>query len=322
MRWIALSGVALAASLVSSVATAQAPTGCRAWNEDPESAVSGCTELLTFLENTGSAHWVYKERGYGFAYFGRAMAYRALNKDDLAIADFTRSIQNDPTAVAYATRGVTYARQGDYAAARRDLEEAAHLDPANEAIKQALARVDAARQPRPAPSPADRAAGDQGRKLNACIRGGDFDDILAACDLVLFGGDSFTASQRAEAYAARGRVQLYRKHYADAADDLSQAVELAPDEPNYRTLLDQAQAGSREAAAVVPVAATATVPQWDLVRRAQAGLAKLGYAPGAADGKAGPRTVAAVRAYQRSSGLPADGVVTAELVERIEAQPR
>lgn len=317
MRWIALSGLALAASLVSSMATAQEPMGCRAWNEDPESAVTGCTELLTFLDNTGSAHWLYKEQGYGFAYFGRGVAYRTLNKDDLAIADFTRSIQSNPTAAAYATRGVTYARQGNYAAARRDLEEAARLEPGNEQIKQALAHVNAPVRQRPEPSPADRAARDQGRKLTACIRGGDFDDILAACDLVLYGGgDSYTDAQRAEAFAARGRVQLYRQQYADATDDLSKAVELAPGDARYGMLLDQAKAGNREAGA----APAPAVSQQDLVRRAQAGLAKLGYAPGAADGKAGPRTVAAVRAYQRSTGLKADGMVTAELVDRIEGQ--
>lgn len=116
----------------------------------------------------------------------------------------------------------------------------------------------------------------------------------------------------------RGRVQLYRHQYADAADDLSKAVELRPEEAGYRTLLDQARAGQDETAAAAPPSApSAATP--DLVRRAQARLAKLGYAPGAADGKPGPRTAAAVRAYQLQAGLPPDGAVTPGLVAELEA---
>ena len=36
-------------------------------------------------------------------------------------------------------------------------------------------------------------------------------------------------------------------------------------------------------------------------------LAELGYDPGPADGRAGPRTRAAIQAFQRARGLPADG---------------
>jgi hypothetical protein len=52
----------------------------------------------------------------------------------------------------------------------------------------------------------------------------------------------------------------------------------------------------------------------------QTRLAKLGYDPGPADGQLGPKTRAAIRAYQKDSDLKADGQVTASLVERIKAE--
>lgn len=55
------------------------------------------------------------------------------------------------------------------------------------------------------------------------------------------------------------------------------------------------------------------------IARAQAALARLGYAPGPADGAVGPMTVAAIRAYQVDSGLEATGEVDAALLELLEA---
>ncbi|MCJ2033429.1 lytic murein transglycosylase [Methylobacterium sp. J-068] len=53
----------------------------------------------------------------------------------------------------------------------------------------------------------------------------------------------------------------------------------------------------------------------------QGRLAELGFSPGAADGKPGPRTRAAIRAYQAARGLTPDGYVDAALAERIGAVP-
>ena len=44
-------------------------------------------------------------------------------------------------------------------------------------------------------------------------------------------------------------------------------------------------------------------------RALQQRLAALGYSPGAIDGKPGPKTTAAVKAFQRAHGLAADGIV-------------
>ncbi|MGU3362577.1 lytic murein transglycosylase [Methylobacterium sp. M6A4_1b] len=57
------------------------------------------------------------------------------------------------------------------------------------------------------------------------------------------------------------------------------------------------------------------------VRALQLRLAERGFPAGSADGKIGPRTRAAVRAYQAANGLPPDGYADAPLRERILAAP-
>lgn len=52
--------------------------------------------------------------------------------------------------------------------------------------------------------------------------------------------------------------------------------------------------------------------------RVQAGLAKLGYDPGAVDGIKGERTTQAIRAYQRDHGLIVDGLASYELANHID----
>ena len=59
-------------------------------------------------------------------------------------------------------------------------------------------------------------------------------------------------------------------------------------------------------------------PNRDLVGRMQKALADLGLYAGPRDGRLTPDTTAAVRAYQKSTGLKADGRVTAALVEGLE----
>ena len=56
-----------------------------------------------------------------------------------------------------------------------------------------------------------------------------------------------------------------------------------------------------------------------LVRRIQSALAERGYDPGPADGHSGPRTRAAIGAYQRDHGLLVDSTPTPELAKHLES---
>jgi lytic murein transglycosylase len=56
-------------------------------------------------------------------------------------------------------------------------------------------------------------------------------------------------------------------------------------------------------------------------RDLQGRLAARGLLDGAVDGKIGPRTRAAIRAFQTSAGLPPDGYADADLLERLQTQP-
>jgi membrane-bound lytic murein transglycosylase B len=51
----------------------------------------------------------------------------------------------------------------------------------------------------------------------------------------------------------------------------------------------------------------------------QEALSAKGYDPGVADGIIGANTRKAVRAYQQSQGLPADGYPTVKLLERLNS---
>jgi peptidoglycan hydrolase-like protein with peptidoglycan-binding domain len=52
---------------------------------------------------------------------------------------------------------------------------------------------------------------------------------------------------------------------------------------------------------------------------AQSALERLGFNPGGADGMVGSATRAALRAWQKTQGLPADGYLSPYMVERLRA---
>jgi len=56
------------------------------------------------------------------------------------------------------------------------------------------------------------------------------------------------------------------------------------------------------------------------VTGAQARLANLGYAPGAVDGKAGPKTRAAIRTFQEARGLEPTGDLDAATIDELESE--
>lgn len=56
-----------------------------------------------------------------------------------------------------------------------------------------------------------------------------------------------------------------------------------------------------------------------LVRQIQSALVERGYDPGPVDGRSGPRTRAAIGAYQRDHGLLVDSAPTPELAKHLES---
>ena len=52
---------------------------------------------------------------------------------------------------------------------------------------------------------------------------------------------------------------------------------------------------------------------------AQTALVRLGFSPGATDGMVGAGTRRALRAWQKQEGLPADGYLSPQMVERLKA---
>lgn len=56
------------------------------------------------------------------------------------------------------------------------------------------------------------------------------------------------------------------------------------------------------------------------VRDIQAGLQRLGYNPGAADGRMGPKTAAAIRQYQQDNGMSVDGEPSQAVLHSIRAK--
>lgn len=88
-----------------------------------------------------------------------------------------------------------------------------------------------------------------------------------------------------------------------------------------RQIFGWARASEHEVSASKPApkrtASAPSGPDPD-IRRVQAMLADLGYDPGPADGLQGPRTRAAIRAYQDDRGLRTDGRASVALVRRLE----
>ena len=53
----------------------------------------------------------------------------------------------------------------------------------------------------------------------------------------------------------------------------------------------------------------------------QTRLAGLGFDVGEADGRVGPQTRSAIRAYQKARGYPADGLAEPRLLIRLRSEP-
>ncbi len=109
------------------------------------------------------------------------------------------------------------------------------------------------------------------------------------------------------------------------------AMPLSPEEdaPPQTARADDA-ASSRPALLPTPAAEAARAaetaagrdpgPSLRDVREAQTLLARLGYQPGATDGKVGPLTDSAIRAFQRDIGSPVNGTVSPRLLRQLRSR--
>ena len=100
---------------------------------------------------------------------------------------------------------------------------------------------------------------------------------------------------------------------------LAAGVDPAKKNSGGTTALDIARAKGQTA--VVKLLEPLLGPSPTLVQKAQTLLNRAGYAVGSADGKAGARTIEAVRAFQSQQGRAADGVISPELVALLEQAP-
>ena len=57
-----------------------------------------------------------------------------------------------------------------------------------------------------------------------------------------------------------------------------------------------------------------------MVRDIQSGLQRLGYNPGSADGRMGPKTSAAIRKYQQDNGMTVDGRPSQAVLDSIRSK--
>jgi hypothetical protein len=113
---------------------------------------------------------------------------------------------------------------------------------------------------------------------------------------------------------ARERLVAATDKAAASTDRQLQRDDLLPEERDS-LLLTQAKLENLQARAAMsePLAGTRAIQQR---------LAELGYKPGPIDGMDGPRTRAAIRAFERDQGLPQTGRATPEVITALsKAQP-
>jgi len=126
------AAVMLIALYVGPAAFAQAPKSRNALDNirlcngvdraTPESRIRGCTALILSDDLT--------KNGLAIAFNNRGNAYAKKGAYDLAISDFDRSINNNPTdPKPLNNRGITNLKKGEYDQALEDLNRAIKLDP-------------------------------------------------------------------------------------------------------------------------------------------------------------------------------------------------
>ncbi len=126
MRSVLLLGsIALCLVLGSGVAAAQSQRD-KDWktceSDEDKAALDACTRLI----NAGK----HSKKDWAVVYYNRGLSYRRLGRDDDAIADYSRAIENDPKdADIYNNRGVAYEYKGELDRALADYDRAVALNP-------------------------------------------------------------------------------------------------------------------------------------------------------------------------------------------------
>ncbi|HSO48063.1 MAG TPA: SEL1-like repeat protein, partial [Rhizobiaceae bacterium] len=136
--------------------------------------------------------------------------------------------------------------------------------------------------------------------LAVAARGGDADAAAKR--------DTLAAAMRPEQLEkARGEAELWKPQPIDPAANTSEQ------KPEWK--------GGAGAAAMLPGSTLETATQAvtrELIAKVQEQLAQIGFDPGPADGQIGARTTDAVKAFQKQEGLPVDGQITSELLQKLE----
>lgn len=138
----------------------------------------------------------------------------------------------------------------------------------------------------------------------------DIDHSLADVEAKL-ADPALRPEERGKLLQARARLIAARDKTAASVERQLQRDDLLPEERDA-LLLTEAKLRRIESR----VAMTAPVTG---VRAVQQRLSELGYDPGPVDGIMGPRTRAAIRAFERDHGLPESGRMSPELASALAA---
>ena len=120
--------------------------------------------------------------------------------------------------------------------------------------------------------------------------------------------------------AGRGSAEAARERDTLAANMIPQHIASAQE--RARAWLSGGEADAPKTAAVpraAPPSLSADQPPPRAIREAQALMTALGYKPGPADGRWGPRTGRAYAAFQRDAGLPPGNVLTPDALRAMRA---
>lgn len=272
---------------------------------------------------------------YQDAYYARGLARFELGELTAAIADFDRAIALNPKdADAFNRRGRTRKAMGDYAAAIADYDEAIRLDTdlaqafnnrANayyhqRLYDQAIKDYDEAIRLRP-----NYAFAHNNRGLSL-FRMGEYaraiDDYSEAIRIY---------PEYVSAWGNRCRLRGLMGRPDKALEDCDKSLQIGAGNPRNHARrafalwqlgrLDEAKAALGDAHALYPSGEfepTARLADFP-VTLVQGLLTLRRYKPGDVDGKLGPSTMAAIKAFERDSGIAETGEPSDRLIRALKA---